>query len=1649
MRRLFVVVAALTLLLCVPALSGVLVKYDMQSMLWDDISVYESATSNGLGGCLYLRRAAGGTSRMSADNPFGSAGNFSIEFFGNDRAFVEKSASIAPGASGTNQLTLEAWFKPTAHSQGTIIRLFWPSGSCVELALLADGRPSARYKFDGTWHAAEASSPLALDTWSHLALTFDGGDITLYINAQEAANYDGAFVAVPSGTLADSVSGGIAIGGSTSFGHISGLIDDVMVSDTVVPPSQLGYHAPFVEYLEPVKRTIALYPLDALYDDQQNHARNGIQVMDASGNGIHGTEGMSYGSYEVSPDDPFNSDDDNSVLVNADGAGATLFTYPTDKIDINNGGRNAFTYEAWFKPVAYGGAITSMSQGSTHVVVIGQYASTGLVDVGFWEQGKGWVYLTTTEPAPLDEWTHVAMTYDGCTLKLYVNGELDGVKYNRPYNFPIYTWASSSYFKISGTQTYGQFTGYISDVRLTQGVLEPEELGYHRSLSSIQPLETSTVAAYNMDQETTYVTFDVSGNGYDASWRKVLEWSPDNPFGAAGNKSIRLYGRDPWDDTSNLADVTGNLDGFNFFNGAVNEFTIEGWIKLAAADTYSTLVQLSWTNKVVGVGLYPGGRPSASTSMGAGWRNAIATNPLPFDEWKHIAGIYKNGYLRVYVDGEEVASVYSGAILPDGAPTGVIIGGGGAWGPTDGFLDDIRISRKALPVSELGFNKSLSPPPPTPVSISDARKLEDGASVECSGYFVSAKFGTYFYIESANRSSGIRVGGSDSGLAIGQEVRVVGKMDTLPSGERYIAATEITGLSGVNIITPLGMSNKAMGGGDSEGQVGVSGGTGLNNIGLLVRTTGKVTQIASDRYRLDDGSGVSLVAQMASGSMADESYVAVTGISSCERDAEDNVQRLLLVQSADDVSTVITVPTDIVGNGAATGVIVTAESPSTADLFAAEEVQIYLEKMTGVVVPIVQGAVPEGKTAIIVGNHPDAAAVNADLQAFSTDKEAFALVSEGRRLYIVGNGETAVCYGAWEWLESLGVRWILPTEKGEYIPHYTTLSIAPVRKFDAPAMSYRGPAYTMNSGYGYPVVPSEHGYSGTLMFSARKRLNRNSGLFRSDLWIGIGSGHSYRYYLPASKYYADHPEWFNLIGGQRVSSGEQVCFTNREAANEFARNILVDVRYWLSLGCDLYRILVSVSPNDGVAWCECANCQQLADYDPYGALTSATSMVVKFANMVAEEVHKEFPTAKIVFYAYCNYTRPPTKVMPAPDVYPELVFWCGGESAYANHAHPMFSDINSRYRDYFSEWARISTGISSHEYYGHYSWFTPWPKVTQMSYDIKEMEKNPKFYGMYSESHHHWGTQGPNLYLHPKLMWNPDLNVSAVMDDYYTAGYGPAAPYIKQYFQTLQAKMDSLAYVGGDISEVPNLLTPQIIAQCNGYTDSAETLLQEMDANTGWRTNLVVQAWRNSVKIADSLTVYKNPTGDKAADRALIQQNLADVVAYANSPDGLWAFQNAVLKYSLQGIYLPINLNLGDLRAGQHEYSEYLWWGGCLKYYADMTGLLLWPAGIYLSPGVHGVIDLPIRAQNGRTIASLTVKIGWRTAASGLAAKISVVKPDGTTVVVAPNLAAATGDVTIPWDLLGQQVRLRIECDNLLTSQILVMNQFTAKITVQ
>ena len=121
----------------------------------------------------------------------------------------------------------------------------------------------------------------------------------------------------------------------------------------------------------------------------------------------------------------------------------------------------------------------------------------------------------------------------------------------------------------------------------------------------------------------------------------------------------------------------------------------------------------------------------------------------------------------------------------------------------------------------------------------------------------------------------------------------------------------------------------------------------------------------------------------------------------------------------------------------------------------------------------------------------------------------------------------------------------------------------------------------------------------------------------------------------------NRPEWFALYGGQRHNQTNikcnQLCYSNEELLREA-------VAFAKAQFDHMAMDVVSIMPPDGyTAICQCEKCQgkESPELGPRGKLSN---YVWDFVNRVAAETAKSHPNKKISCCAYGVYTQPPSNI---------------------------------------------------------------------------------------------------------------------------------------------------------------------------------------------------------------------------------------------------------------------------------------------------------------------------------------------------------------------------------------------------------------------
>ncbi len=154
---------------------------------------------------------------------------------------------------------------------------------------------------------------------------------------------------------------------------------------------------------------------------------------------------------------------------------------------------------------------------------------------------------------------------------------------------------------------------------------------------------------------------------------------------------------------------------------------------------------------------------------------------------------------------------------------------------------------------------------PGSVSCGYVRQLPESTPVDLHSKIVTAVFSSdgAIYVCDQDRSGGIRVAWSGTGIAVGDMVSVSGKVTTrMVSGyaaERVITNATVT-RTGSGAVRPIAMGCRAVGGAAIAPNVpGVRDSAGANNMGLLVKIAGRVTKVLGTYIFVDDGSHVANV----------------------------------------------------------------------------------------------------------------------------------------------------------------------------------------------------------------------------------------------------------------------------------------------------------------------------------------------------------------------------------------------------------------------------------------------------------------------------------------------------------------------------------------------------------------------------------------------------------------------------------------------------------------------------------------------------------------------------------------------------------------------------------------------------------------------
>jgi hypothetical protein len=145
------------------------------------------------------------------------------------------SVPSSPSLNLTTAMTLAAWIQPTVNQSGWRTILQKETDAYALNASNSTGplRPSGGGTFGGAFQWVSGPTANPVNVWTHVALTYDGTTLRLYVNGTQVAS------TAATGVI-ETTTSPLWIGGNNPYGeYFQGLIDEARVYNRALTPTEI------------------------------------------------------------------------------------------------------------------------------------------------------------------------------------------------------------------------------------------------------------------------------------------------------------------------------------------------------------------------------------------------------------------------------------------------------------------------------------------------------------------------------------------------------------------------------------------------------------------------------------------------------------------------------------------------------------------------------------------------------------------------------------------------------------------------------------------------------------------------------------------------------------------------------------------------------------------------------------------------------------------------------------------------------------------------------------------------------------------------------------------------------------------------------------------------------------------------------------------------------------------------------------------------------------------------------------------------------------------------------------------------------------------------------------------------------------------
>ena len=465
----------------------------------------------------------------------------------------------------------------------------------------------------------------------------------------------------------------------------------------------------------------------------------------------------------------------------------------------------------------------------------------------------------------------------------------------------------------------------------------------------------------------------------------------------------------------------------------------------------------------------------------------------------------------------------------------------------------------------------------------------------------------------------------------------------------------------------------------------------------------------------------------------------------------------------------------LVEKGASNYQIVISDSANEDVQQAASALQSYLEKMGGVELPLTTESEKKEGTAIWVG-----------MEGEDLNEYAIQIKEENGDLFISGGDAKSVLYATYTFLEEvLGCRFYAPD--AAHIPALDIVEIPKgLNKLYQPPITTR----TVHSRLFYDNPDFAH--------------KRKVTVDAFPGYVPSARVHTFHRFVPEAKYYAAHPEYYALRNGRRIPT--QLCLTNPEVL-ELVKDTVAAL-----LAAHPEAGVISVSQDDNQQYCQCDQCSAIDEREG-----SPSGTMIEFVNKIAEA----FPDKTISTLAYQYTRKAPLHIKPAENV---LITLCSIE---CDRSGPI-SDKCEEFAQDLIGWGEKTDNIRIWDYTTQFTNFlAPFPNLHTLQPNIQLFENNGANWIFEQHSRHPSELFELRSYLTAKLLWNPNEDADAIIQEFTEGYYKEAGQYVLQYInsihEALKADPEFFLFLYGDPSQAfASFLNPELLLKYDGWFNEAE-----------------------------------------------------------------------------------------------------------------------------------------------------------------------------------------------------------------------------------